>query len=441
LEFSLARLRAGSILAVGAGRYQVELRVPAGVTVWGACAEETALWSSIESREEAVVNVRAENIAVRNLAIAESERPGLLVEYGALDLSGVAIEGARNAGFLSMGGSSIDADGVVIRDMRTATDGRFGRGGVGQLGAEVSLRRASVEANLDVGLYAAGAGTSVRIDESVVRDTRPRLGVSMFGHGVGAEYDGRVEVSRSLVARNREIGVYGLVGGSVRLEQTVVSDTSMNDVDRWGRGIGIGLAANAELRDVLVARNHEVAVSASGEGTTLALVDVAIEDTESSTSVGRTGRGVSVQDGVSVEAQRLVIRSSKEAGIAIMLTSTANFDDVVVSDTRATDCTGTSCSPYRGGSGIGVYMASTGTATRFRVEGSDLCGVQVASTSSLVLAEGEVRDNAIGACLHVPDYDLGLVTDGVRYADNGVNLQTTDLPLPEPHLSVSVLMP
>jgi hypothetical protein len=52
--------------------------------------------------------------------------------------------------------------------------------------------------------------------------------------------------------------------------------------------------------------------------------------------------------------------------------------------------------------------------------------------SALELLDGEVRQNTIGACLQVDGHDTSRLTERVRFVDNGVNLQSTDLPIPEP---------
>ena len=38
----------------------------------------------------------------------------------------------------------------------------------------------------------------------------------------------------------------------------------------------------------------------------------------------------------------------------------------------------------------------------------------------------------LGACVQVEGYEVQRLSDAVIYRDNGVNLEATDLPLPEP---------
>ena len=68
--------------------------------------------------------------------------------------------------------------------------------------------------------------------------------------------------------------------------------------------------------------------------------------------------------------------------------------------------------------------------SRFVVARAELCGLQLARGGQVDLADGEVREHAIGVCVQVDDYDLDRL--GVRFVDNGVNLQATSLPVPEP---------
>ena len=40
----------------------------------------------------------------------------------------------------------------------------------------------------------------------------------------------------------------------------------------------------------------------------------------------------------------------------------------------------------------------------------------------MAVSNGEVRRSEIGACIQVPDFDPELISAGVRYVDNGTNL-------------------
>jgi hypothetical protein len=66
------------------------------------------------------------------------------------------------------------------------------------------------------------------------------------------------------------------------------------------------------------------------------------------------------------------------------------------------------------------------------VADASLCGVQLAGEGASVdLTEGEVNDCGVGACIQVTGYDLGRLSQSVRYRGNGTALEITELPVPQ----------
>jgi hypothetical protein len=53
------------------------------------------------------------------------------------------------------------------------------------------------------------------------------------------------------------------------------------------------------------------------------------------------------------------------------------------------------------------------------------------SRHQLDLQEGTVSGSAIGACVQIDGYDVGRLSNAVRYEDNDTNLESTSLPVPE----------
>jgi hypothetical protein len=67
----------------------------------------------------------------------------------------------------------------------------------------------------------------------------------------------------------------------------------------------------------------------------------------------------------------------------------------------------------------------------FESSGPGLCGIQIASGAEVDLHDGVVRGGPIGLNLQVDGYDVDRLTERVHYADNGVNLDSSELPVPE----------
>ena len=58
-------------------------------------------------------------------------------------------------------------------------------------------------------------------------------------------------------------------------------------------------------------------------------------------------------------------------------------------------------------------------------------GLQFAFDAMVTLRDSRISGAAIGACVQVEDYDLDAITDGVRYEENGTNIETTSFAIPD----------
>ncbi len=105
-----------------------------------------------------------------------------------------------------------------------------------------------------------------------------------------------------------------------------------------------------------------------------------------------------------------------------------DLEDVVIRTTIETACAPDGCNPA--GIGLGAYELAAVSVRRFLIEDNVLAGVQVANDGSLDLSEGIVRGSPIGASVDVDGYDFDRLSDGVRYEDNGTNLDSSSLPVP-----------
>lgn len=64
--------------------------------------------------------------------------------------------------------------------------------------------------------------------------------------------------------------------------------------------------------------------------------------------------------------------------------------------------------------------------------GNALSGVQLARGGVADAARGEIAEHPIGANVQTEGFDVARISSGVRFRDNGRNLDTSGLPLPEP---------
>lgn len=133
-----------------------------------------------------------------------------------------------------------------------------------------------------------------------------------------------------------------------------------------------------------------------------------------------------------IEAARVHLARNRDSTIAAFdAGSRVTGVDVVVEDTLERACGSTTCVDYGIGVGAGAYGGAV-ELTRFVVRRSAMCGVVVARGGAVDLHDGEVAENPIGVNVQSEGFDVGRLSDGVSYRDNVVNLDTSQLPVPDP---------
>ena len=128
-----------------------------------------------------------------------------------------------------------------------------------------------------------------------------------------------------------------------------------------------------------------------------------------------------------------MIADSHGFGLSAISSDTdVELSDVRVSRTTPVECGSDTCPELSAGTGLGAYAGAMLSVERFVIEEAALCGVHVALFGDLDLAGGIVSGCLIGACVQVEGYDIARLTGGVRYRDNRTQLDTTELPVPDP---------
>jgi hypothetical protein len=267
----------------------------------------------------------------------------------------------------------------------------------------------------------------------VVRDTRSEMIDRTGGRGLNFDVGVRVDLSRASISRNRDVGVFVADGSNVSMRDLLIRDTQSEAIDdTGGRGLNVQQDASVEASRTLIAGNAEVGVFVGGEDTTVSMSDAVIRDTRSIVNGGHAGKGLTSTFGATTSLSRVVVDGNRELGLEATRGATLTLEDVVVSGTLPRECVESTCPEHGSGHGVGAYRPGTTLRmSRFAVRDSAICGVHIAMSSAADLVDGEVSRNLIGICLEVPDYDTARLTTAVRYADNDVNLQSTNLPIPE----------
>lgn len=454
----------GATIAISTGRYEEVVAVTRPMTLRGACAE-TILSSD---SPVATLDTSAEGVVVRDLRVVGAVH-GVWVRSGSLVLSGIIVEDIARTALIILAGS-INAEDLLIR--------RIGETAVNVgAGAHVVVRRAVIEdigvtgllpmdGDLDmedVVMRGVGAGMAdtdlllaigrcaVRLDRFVADESVTQrfflLGMSSLRltHGVIASlgsasptleggiigFDGStLEIRKTRMERSRSVAIAAVeLGTSLDAQDVWIRDVRPGAATGGGNAIEIGTGASAVLERVQIERAEGFALLADGPGTTAAVSDLRALDTRSSAR-GTFGRALQVQSGAHLTGTRVEARGNREASVvAAGLGTRVELLDLGVYDTWPASCV----EPCEGaGVGVGSYLGASLTAQRFIVNGNALAGLQIARVGSIDLADGTVSDNPVGANLQVPDYDVTRISNQVIYERNGVNLDATALPVPDP---------
>jgi len=222
-------------------------------------------------------------------------------------------------------------------------------------------------------------------------------------------------------------------GTTLTLTDVVLRDVFGAGAEQsFGRGVDVESGGRATLRRVLLEGATESGLLVSGPGAVASVEDLTVRDTRSD-ATGLFGRGVMVQLGARLEGARVEVREAREIGVmASEPGTTVALTDLTIVDTLPRACEAGACAGFSAGIGLGAYTGAAIGVERLRIRGSALAGIQLASGGQLDLCEGEVAEQPIAVNLQSPGYDLARLSCRMRWRDNGVNLDATELPVPEP---------
>jgi hypothetical protein len=302
-------------------------------------------------------------------------------------------------------------------------------------GAQISGSRVLVADNDDAGI-GADANGSVRLEDVIIRDVRSFETASFEGVGVQVFGESTIELTRAVVERAVAHGVLISDSAHAELVDLVVRDIRPRASDGLlGRGVVAQFGSIVTLDRGRVERVSEVGLLALDPSTEMMLSDVLVRDTQPRLPVGDYGRGIVAQGEGRISGRRVAVDGTRELGVAAMVSGSVDLAQVVVSNTSSNSCESGSCAAAPHGHGV-AGIGGNLELSRFVIRDSELCGAFVTSGGDLSLADGEIREAAIGACVQVEGFDLDYLMEGVTYRDNGTNLEATTLPVPGPVSSI-----
>jgi len=379
--------------------------------------------------------VTLEDMVVRGTSAFSDDSGGwgVIAQSGpSLTLSRTVLYDNASAALMVASGATVMLSEVVLRATRsTPRSGFGGRGLELHPGGTLTASRLLVEDNLDTGVAIGGVAT---LSDVVIRGTRNSPMDEDYGTGLNIEAGAQAELDRVVVADNQVLGIYISDEGTMAtLRDVIVRDMlPATDDSSGGRGINIQMGARFTGERILLERTRDVAFFVSSPGTVATVSDIAVLSTASREDDGTGGHGLHVQRMGQMSVARALVRSSHAIGAVAMDFAVSTLEDVWIEDVEPKECASTTCpdSPF----GYGIASVATTTVRGFHVEDASFCGVFVARVDegSLDLENGVVAGAPIGACIQIDGYDLGRLMNDVEFLDNETNLDTTELPVPEP---------
>lgn len=377
-------LTSGTVVALAKGTYPWAGRLSRDVTLWGACPAETFLTApATPSTEPALVaaqrleGVEGAEVVVKNLTITDPGGPGLLVQGLLLRVEGIVVERAQGAGVSALPNGTLSARDLLVRDTRPTSDGRTGHG-LRVLGGSARVAKAVFDQSRQFGVLQSG-GSFLILEDVIVRNTESQTADRLFGGGLSLTSGGTAEVRRAVFERNRDIGVSVVDEGTrLFLEDTIVRDTRSREVDqRSGRGLNVVLGASVEVRRASFVRNRELGVFVGGEDARLVLEDAVVRDTGVQAGRKEGGRGLGVELGGKADVRRSAFLRNQGLGVAAFLPNAQlALEDVLIRDNQ--------------GRGLNVQEGASVEVRRALVEANRGVGVFAGSPDTRTLIEDTV---------------------------------------------------
>jgi hypothetical protein len=373
-------------------------------------------------------SVLLEDVAVREVSVAPDGTLGTAIALqGEMSLTArrALVEGAVSAGILVQLDAEATVEGSLVRDIDVG-DGEtgFGLGGITRGSLDVNETR--VEASSSAGFLGTGYQSSLTARDIVSHEIQAGGGTGGGGAGLFFDTGATADVERALVHRatGASIGFNGPDLDIVIRDASCIETLVDAVAEVTGAGLDLRAGARATFERVLVDGAIAAGVIVSGDGTFLDATDLLVEATSPIPDSDMLGRGASVQLGASVICRRCELRDSVEAGLLLHGGGSSQLFDLRVEDISASEANGA-------GMGVVSVLDAMGEIDGFVIQRNAVAGVQIATGGDLVIRNGVIAENPVGVNVQDATPNQDALSEGVIYRDNGRNLDSSGLPVPE----------
>jgi len=440
----------GGMVAVAAGSYPETLELGRGhdgIRLAGRCSELVIIDASVGSGNTPGIDVSLSSsevevsgvtvggsryvgvwfgsgtMTIRDSLVVGSEDAGVVAIQAGINATALTMEGCQVRGNTSVGvvaydsGTSVILRETAIEDTQPIESGEDGVGLEVYDGASLDAEGCEVRGNSAVGLLAHGSDTSVSLLETAIEDTRPDVN-GRYGYGIEVWGGTSLAMEACEVAGNTGIGLLAYDSGTtVALYESVIEDTQPNERADGGHGIQVSEGASLHAEACQVRGSAGTGVAAGHSGTTVTLLETAIEDTRPIENA-EAGNGIQVSEGATLDAEACQVRGNENVGIAVFDSGTT----VVLQETAIED---TQPDQY----GEGGYGAQAAGGARLDVEACEVRGNSAAGViafdhgTSIILQDtkiastlrGEIHTVGLGV---VAQESASVVATGVEVSSN-----------------------
>ncbi|MFC1611131.1 hypothetical protein ACFL6C_09240 [Myxococcota bacterium] len=342
--------------------------------------------------------------------------------------------------------SRLELDDAHLHDTMLDSDEGYGEGLAVTLEATADVRRTLVTASQGNGVGVSFGGIAT-LEDVVIRNTAvvPAGSTPGFGFGVMVGEGGELEANRLVLERNACIGMAVINEGLVSVSDFVARDTrdSADELEHSGVGILAESGSVATIARAHLEGGRSGAIEAFGAGTVITLEHTIARGVESRLSDGQFGSGLVVTNGATASASESIFERTRYVGIiAAGGGTTVQLNRVIVSQTAPGKCADVppgqvgSCVVDGVSFGVGSGLVSLVNAyvdlRNFEISHSALAGIQVGQDARVRALHGEIHHNTIGLNVQGSGFDFESIDDSVIFRDNGVDLDSAELPIPQP---------
>jgi hypothetical protein len=196
-----------------------------------------------------------------------------------------------------------------------------------EAGASLSLDKSALAENRDVALFAAGAGTMVTVNDSLIENTLSQESDLAHGNGIGVQQGASISLNKSALAENREVALFAAdAGTTVSVSEILVENTLPRQSDlAYGWGIGVQEGASLSLDKSALAENRGMALVAGHTGTTVTVSESLVERTLPLEIDASYGVGLLGTTAATLRVSGSAVRQSQTAGVLVVYGATAEL--------------------------------------------------------------------------------------------------------------------